>query len=126
MNKLLGAEALQTVVYEALSTIGTVYDDVPETASMPYIRIGRDSFNSDGSKTHEASWATVSIDVYSDYNGLKEVKEISGRVSELISGINTIVNGFSIRYTDIDSVNYEEEDDGIRHASMDVTFRVTQ
>lgn len=126
MNKLLGAEALQTVVYEALSTIGTVYDDVPETADMPYIRIGRDSFSSDGSKTHEACWATVTIDAYSDYNGLKEVKELSGAISEALSGINTVINGFSIRYSDVESVDYEEEEDGIRHASMTVTFRVTQ
>jgi len=105
---------LQKAIYSALTgdsnvtnKVVDVYDYVPQPddaqdeADFPYITIGETSFVAFDHDQRSGSRATVSIHVWSRYEGRKEVKEIQGAVYDnlhrralSVSGYNTITVDF--------------------------------
>ena len=68
---------LQSELYNILSALNyDVYDHVPKNAPLPYIRIGTFYGNDDSSKINAGSKIYQYIDVFSNYNGKKEIINI--------------------------------------------------
>lgn len=77
--------AIQTKIYELLSTLNyPVYDEVPKDAKCPYIEIGYCDADDDSCKTNQGLDVLQYIDIYSDYKGQKEAKQIAQEVNNLM------------------------------------------
>lgn len=81
---------------ELTTTLGAaVYDEVPDGAAFPYVSIGevtenpRDTMGTTGRDT------TVTVHVWSQYPGSKEVKQIQNRVDELLDRWTPTVAGWN-------------------------------
>lgn len=77
--------AIQSKIYELLSTLDySVHDSVPKDAKCPYIEIGYCDTDDDSCKTNNGLDTLQYIDIYSDYKGQKEAKEIAQSVNNLL------------------------------------------
>ena len=99
----LGNFALQTAIYSTLngdsnltSTLGaSVYDDVPQGSSFPYVQIGSDTINEYGTKDLDGSDTSLTFHIWSQYKGSMQTKNIMDRIHTLLHDSNISVIGFS-------------------------------
>ena len=69
---------VQQDIYSLLKGLGyTVVDETTPETTCPYVRLGYSTVNTISIKTNESYSMLLYIDVFSDYKGSKEVKEIS-------------------------------------------------
>jgi hypothetical protein len=75
--------ALQQAVFSRLdndtgvkSVVTGVYDEVPQTARLPYIQIGDDTVNPYDTKTDNGEDCTLTLHCFSDGPGKTEAKQI--------------------------------------------------
>lgn len=84
---------LQAKIYELLSTLNYhVYDNIPKDAKCPYIEIGYCDADDDSCKTNNGLEILQYIDIYSDYKGQKEAKEMAQDVNNLMQNNKFIIN----------------------------------
>lgn len=76
---------LQKLIYNTLKTLPyKVYDYVPKNTKCPYIKIGASHGGDDSTKIDLGFKDYQYIDVFSDYEGQKEVKQIMQQVNDLL------------------------------------------
>lgn len=76
---------LQTTIYNILKKLPyAVYDYVTKNAECPYIQIGTSYGGDDSTKTNLGYKDYQYIDIYSRYQGKKEVSQIMQQVNELL------------------------------------------
>ena len=100
----IGGFALQSTIYSTLSgdsnlttTLGaSVFDDVPESTSFPYVQIGEDNVTEFDTKDVNGSETTLTLQIWSEYNGSKETKQIMDRVHDLLHDSSLSVSGFNL------------------------------
>ena len=100
----VGSFALQTAIYNTLTndsnltnTLGTsVYDDVPEGSSFPYIQIGQDTINEYGTKDLDGADTSLTLHIWSQYKGAMQTKNIMDRLHSLLHDSNISVTGFNL------------------------------
>jgi len=118
---------LQKAIYNALNGAVTgidsasvdVYDDVPEGAEYPYIVIGEETSANDGTKDIDAVEYTLTLHIWSQYRGRREIKEIMQSVYDLLHDSAITVAGASLANIRQEFSNTLMENDGItRHAIM--------
>ena len=88
----LGQFAIQSAIYSRLNNDSTltnslgagIYDEVQEGNSYPFVTIGRDSSIDYSTKDVDGSEYTVNLDIWSQYKGSKETKEIIDRIHDLL------------------------------------------
>lgn len=82
MKKRIPLNALQKGVYDILTANqGTpVYDDVPEEAAFPYISFGLFTAKSNGGKVTDISDVSITLLIWSDYEGKKVVNGIAEEI----------------------------------------------
>jgi len=123
----VGQFALQTAVYTALSNDSTltstysasVYDDVPESTSYPFVAIGEDSAIDYGTKDVNGADSSVNIHVWSEYKGSKETKNIMDRIHTLLHDSSLSVTGFNLINLRWEFSDIMRDPDGItRHGVM--------
>lgn len=113
---------LQKAIYSRLDgniADTSVYDDVPEGSSYPYVVIGEDTFSDVSTKTLRGAEYTLTLHVWSQYRGRKEVKEI-------MEGVHTLLHNVDLSVDNASLVNLKQEfsttlleNDGItRHGIM--------
>jgi len=118
--------AIQEALYTRLdddSTLGGlitgVYDAVPDDTSLPVVVIGVGSSIDDATKTLDAREYTLNVDVWSDYRGLKETKNIVKQVYSLLHEYALSVSGASLVDLRCEFTTELLENDGItRHGVM--------
>jgi len=122
---------LQKAIYDTLdgSVTGmdgasvTVYDDVPEDVSYPYVILGEETTANNGSVTLDGVEHTLTIHVWSQYRGRREIKEIMESVYSLLHNTAISVSGASLVNIRQEFSTTLAENDGItRHGVM--RFRV--
>lgn len=108
---------LQKAIFNRLSTISCpVYDAVPQGASFPYVTLGEDTAIDWSSKTTDGQETTVTLHVWSRYNGMAEAKQIGGEVIELMTAAPLIMTGFEADTPRLDMSEVIKDPDGItRH-----------
>lgn len=94
---------LQKTIYAALdgnnalsAVVSGVYDDVPEGANYPYVIVGEHTSNNFGSKTLDGLEYTLTIHIWSQYRGRKEVKEIAEIIYDALHDSSLSVSGASL------------------------------
>ena len=83
--------AIQKAIYDSLNSDTTIsgmitgiFDDVNEGTAYPYIVIGDDTAINVGTKTVDALEYTLTLHVWSQYRGRKEVKEIMAAIYDVL------------------------------------------
>tara|TARA_Y100000114_G_C11670710_1_gene283627 strand:+ start:415 stop:816 length:402 start_codon:yes stop_codon:yes gene_type:complete len=125
--------ALQERIYSTLngdSTLGAliqgVFDSVPDGQSLPVVTIGTQSTSDNGTKTLDARDYIFNVDVYSDYRGMKEIKNIQKEIYRLLHESSLSVSGASFVNCRCEFTTDILEDDGVtRHGVMRFRAYVT-
>ena len=118
--------ALQERIYSTLngdSTLGAlitgVFDGVPDGQTLPIVVIGEQTSNDNGSKTLDGRDYIFNVDVFSDYRGMKEIKNIQKEIYRLLHESSLSVSGASFVDCRCEFTTDILEDDGItRHGVM--------
>lgn len=84
--------AFQDALYDLLSADATltalmpggVYDHVPQETTYPYAVMGYATTDNAGTKTEDMRDFTITIDVWSRYEGHKQTKQIQERIRTLL------------------------------------------
>lgn len=105
-------------------TLGAaVHDDVPASITYPFINIGADSVLEYGEKSSDGGEHTVVIDIWSQYKGSKECKQIMDRIHDLLHDSSLSVSGFNHINSRFEFSDILRDPDGVtRHGVM--RFRV--
>lgn len=74
----------------------SVYDDVPEGRSYPYIVIGEETSRNISAKDRDAHEHTLTIHVWSQYRGRKEIKQIMEQIYTALHDSAITVSGASL------------------------------
>lgn len=122
---------LQKAIYSTLNGSVTgiddasvsVFDDVPEETSYPYVVIGEETANNISTNTVDAVEHTISVHAWSQYRGRREIKEIMESCYNLLHNADITVEGASLINIKHEFATTLSENDGItRHGIM--RFRV--
>ncbi len=123
----IGGFALQSTIYSTLSgdsnlttALGaSVFDDVPESTSFPYVQIGEDNVTQFDTKDVDGSETTLTVHIWSEYKGSKETKQIMDRVHDLLHDSNLSVSGFNLINLRFEFSDIMRDPDGkTRHGVM--------
>ena len=112
--------ALQSAVYTALSgyapltAIASVFDDVPQGSSYPYVVIGDDTFSDRSTDTNLGRRCSIVVHVWSEHRGKEETKIIQGHVSDALERANLTYSGYNFVTVDFDSSDSFLDADGKR------------
>ena len=100
-----------------------VFDDVPEGTAYPYVVMGEETATNIGVKDKDMHEYTQTIHVWSQYRGMRDVKEIMEQIYTLLNDYSITVSGASAITLRHEFQTVLLEDDGItRHGIM--RFRV--
>ena len=100
-----------------------VFDDVPEGTPYPYVVIGEETSQNVGTKDKDANEHTLTIHVWSQYRGRKEIKEIMSEIYTSLHNSDITLSGASLVNIRHEFEQTLLEADGItRHGVM--RFRV--
>jgi hypothetical protein len=103
----------------------SVYDEVPEDAAYPYIRLGGfGAVGGAGTKRQAASSVRGVFHVLSSYKGDREANSIMDRILVALTSHTWAVEGYQVLSTDLDSSLVYIEPDGLRHGVLEVIFEV--
>ena len=125
---------LQSAIFSLLSGDSTldglignnkVFDNVPQDTAYPYVRIGLESTSDVGTKTLDGNVHRVDIEVWSQYRGQKEIKEIMERLYLLFNNSTISVSGAnSVMSYVVNTATIVEADNLTRHGIITVDFTV--
>ena len=74
---------IQKELFKQLTTLNyPVYDYIPTDAKMPYIKLGYMNMRDYSTKTNEGIQVNQYIDIFSDYKGQKETREIMHQIMD--------------------------------------------
>lgn len=122
---------IQTAVYTLLAadatlttTLGAgVYDEVPETASYPYVVVGEAYETPDNAHDRYGRRTSITLHVWSDHDGFSQAATIGSRVVELLDHTPLTVSGWAHIVTRFEfSQTLRDPDPNLRH--MPIRFVV--
>lgn len=125
---------LQTAIFSLLSGDSTldglvgdnkIFDNVPQDTAYPYVRIGLESTSDVGTKTLDGNIHRVDVEVWSQYRGQKEIKQIMERLYLLLNNTTIGVTGAnSVMSYVVNTATIVEIDNLTRHGIITVDFTV--
>ena len=126
---------LQSAVYSLLSgdssldTLigdGRIYDSVaPQDSAYPYVVIGMETVSDAGTNTLDGNIYNLNIEVWSQYRGQKQIKEVMERIYNLVNNVSISVSGADSVMSYVSSTTTMTEVDGItRHGIVNVDFTI--
>jgi hypothetical protein len=126
---------LQTAIFSLLSGDSTldglignnkIFDSIaPQDTAYPYVVIGLETIRDVGTKTLDGNVYNVDIDVWSQYRGQKEIKEIMERIYNLLNNATISVSGSnSVMSYVVNAVTLTEVDGITRHGIVNIDFTI--
>ena len=126
---------LQSAVYSLLSgdssldTLigdGRIYDSVaPQDSAYPYVVIGMETVTDLGTKTLDGNLYNLNIEVWSQYRGQKQIKEVMERIYNLVNNVSISVSGADSVMSYVSSTTTMTVVDCItRHGIVNVDFTI--
>jgi len=93
-----------------------VYDDVPQQSNYPYVQMGEETSANNGTKTLDGLEHTLTMHIWSQYRGRREIKTIMKSVYDLLHNTAISVTGASLVNVRQEFSTTLSENDGItRH-----------
>jgi len=116
---------LQTAVFSLLSGDSTLDGLVGNNTSYPYVIIGSESIRDVGTATLDGNVYNIDIEVWSQYRGQKQIKEVMERIYNLVNNATISVSGASSVMSYVNNATTMTEVDGItRHGIVNIDFTV--
>lgn len=120
--------AYQKAVYNLLKNGQTtsVYDDVPSDGEKPYITLEHFTAKANGGKLEPITNVSLTLHVWSDYEGKSEVNGIIDDICTLYScfDIDMSEDGFAVLSKDVDFVEVLPEEVTGYHGVVTVTATI--
>ena len=114
---------LQKALYELFkSNLKFPFYDGLSDEGYPYAAFGYTQDNALDTKTSRGNRLFYQIDLFSAYNGQKEVKEMAQQVMSLFSDVISIGGGKVANLTDYNKLIQRE--DNIYHGILELTFEI--
>lgn len=123
---LLPINEYQRKLYEKIKEIGyKVFDEVPADEELPLVTIS-DYTLEEGSTKNDDYIFTQKIDIYSLYEGKKQVNEMASNVIAKVKEVaNTDLNkNYFIDYVKLDESNITRLEDGLYVASLSFKINI--
>ena len=119
---------LQKSLYESLSNINyDVYDNVPSDASFPYVRIDSEIIDNNPTKTDDTTDHTFILNIFSEYDGYKELREIIDEINEQLELGLTLENDFVCNYIEISRIDLKiDSTHDLRQGTLLVIVKVSK
>lgn len=119
---------LQKAIYDCLKASLTcpVYDHVPDGAAMPYVTLGEDTAVDWSTKLEPGMEVTHTLHVWSDYNGMAEVKQIIDKIVQTLTANPLTIEGFFVVVAMLDMVDTLRDPEGYRHGVVRFRFKITE
>lgn len=122
----IGQFAFQQAIYSALNVSAltsdlscAVLDEVKQSQNYPFLTIGEETAIDYSTKDVVGGEYTVNIDVWSQYKGSKETKQIMDKVHDLLHNKNLSVTGFNLINLRFEFSDILRDPDGVtRHGVM--------
>jgi hypothetical protein len=130
-----GLYAVLTGDAPLMAIVKKVWDGVPpgqykgalETANFPYMTIGDSIETPDDTHSREGSESTLTMHIWSRYQGDREVKQIFERLWVILHNSRWVVPGFSVVMSHVELAEALRDPDGItRHGVMRVRVVVQE
>lgn len=126
---------LQSAIFSLLSGDSTldglvgnnkIFDSIaPQDTAYPYVIIGLETMRDVGTKTLDGNVYNVDIDVWSQYRGQKEIKEIMERIYNLLNNATiSVSDASSVMSYVVNAVTLTEVDGITRHGIVNVDFTI--
>ena len=123
----IGQFNFQKAIYSTLSSDNTltstlgasIVDEVKHSTGYPFVTIGEETALDYSTKDLTGGEYTVNIDVWSQYKGSKETKQIMDRVHDLLHNTNISVDDFNLINIRFEFSDIMRDPDGkTRHGVM--------
>ncbi len=121
----LASLALQQAIFARLSgdadlmaSVSGVFDHVPETAALPYVRLGAVSAIDWSSKSFSGQRHRISVQIFSEAPGETEAKTLADTVHALLDRASLTLAGHQLVRLGFESLQMLREPDGIRQAML--------
>lgn len=123
--------AVQQAVYSKLNAnatlAGKVFDTVPQGQAYPYVTLGDATETPEHAHARFGRQATLTIHVWSQYAGAKEVQELMDTVTQLLDYQPLSVTDFGHVYSRVEFSETMRDADGItRHGVLRVRIFVQE
>lgn len=107
----------------------SVYNEVPEAPSFPYLVIGQSTDNPLYHKSGALPEVVETIHIYSTYRGDKQVKQLADAASQALTGGSYSLTGFTVRMASFDNfitlpVEYFDADRSVRHGVLYMRYLI--
>lgn len=124
LYSILNGNATITTTYSA-----SVYNEVPESPSFPYLVIGQSTNNPDYYKTGALPEVVETVHIFSTYRGDKEIKQIADAAAQALTGGSYSLSGYTVRQVSIDNfltlpVQYFDSDRSVRHGVLYMRYLI--
>lgn len=118
---LSGDSSLDTLIGD-----GRIYDSVaPQDSAYPYVIIGMQTTTDIGTKNLDGNLYNLDIEVWSQYRGQKQIKEVMERIYNLVNNVSISVSGADSVMSYVSSTATMTEVDGVtRHGIVNVDFTI--
>lgn len=112
----------QKKLYDAYKALGyDVYDYVPTDAPMPYVRLDFNQTLDDGTKTSEGYSILQYINIFSDYKGQKEVREMAQKLYE----VSREIEGLDVRLRQLQVREQSYKQEKVNGVTMGTIYQAT-
>ena len=126
---------LQSAIFSLLSGDSTldglignnkIFDSsAPQDTAYPYVVIGSESIRNVGTTTLDGNVYNIDIEVWSQYRGQKQIKDVMERIYNLVNNATISVSGASSVMSYVNNATTMTEVDGItRHGIVNIDFTV--
>lgn len=105
-----------------------VHDEPDEGLAMPYVTVGNDTAVDWSDKLEPGQEVTATLHVWSEYRGMKEVKEIIGEVIEAMTSapFDLTAHGFAITVAELDLNECFIDPDKTRRGVLRFRFKIAE
>lgn len=119
---------LQVAIKQRLGSVLTcsVYDKVPDGAAMPYVTLGEDTAVDWSTKLEAGQEVTHTLHVWSDYNGMKEAKQIMDTIIRVLTETPLTVEGFFVVMARLDMMETMRDPEGYQHGVVRFRFKAQE
>lgn len=119
---------LQAAIYQKLKNALScpVYDKVPDGAAMPYVALGEDTATDWSTKLEAGQEVTHTLHVWSEYNGMKEAKQIMDTIIQVLTETPLTVEGFFVVMARLDMVETMRDPGGSQHGIVRFRFKIQE
>lgn len=119
---------LQKAIYDRLiqRTLYPIYDEVPQNSKYPYVVLASETMTDWSVKTTAGGEVTITLSLYSQGKGYKELKEMIDAVVQTITAENFSIAGFQVSESILELIEVMRTDETTRQGILRFRFQIME